>query len=160
QISFSFSSSSSVFCGISRTGTRTIPFERMISTEQPVGPRYPVITGLGIIAAPGCHVDDIWHAIANNSSGLKPLSLVSSPRHGAVPVGEIQRGLRALGAPLRGSRRDRLGWLAARDAIRSAGINFQPHADRAGVVLGCSVGGSFDSERFLITLMHQRKMRS
>jgi 3-oxoacyl-[acyl-carrier-protein] synthase I len=125
-----------------------------------VGPRYPVITGVGIIAAPGCHVDEIWQAIASNSSGLKPLSLFPSSRYGPVPVGEIQRDLRALGAPVRGSRSDRLGWLAARDAVRSASINFQPHADRAGVVLGCSVGGSYDSERFLITLMRHRKMRS
>ena len=36
---------------------------------------------------------------------------------GQVPVGEIQRDLIELGAPLRASRSDRLGWLAARDAI-------------------------------------------
>jgi len=125
-----------------------------------VGARHPVITGVGIIAAPGCHVDEIWQVIATSSSGLKPLSLFPSPRYGPVPVGEIQRDLRALGAPDRGSRSDRLGWLAARDAIRSAGIHFQSHGDRAGVVLGCSVGGSFDSERFLSTLMQRRKMRS
>src|SRR5262249_7895469 len=42
---------------------------------------------------------------------------------------------------------------------RAAGINFSSNADRAGVVLGCSVGGSFDSEPFLIKLIHGRKMR-
>jgi 3-oxoacyl-(acyl-carrier-protein) synthase len=157
--------------------------------------RHPVITGLGVIAAPGCGTEEIWQAIAANTSGLQPLTLFASPRYGQIPVGEIRQDLTALGAPLNGSRSDRLGWLAARDALVSAGLlpaannrdelnnvaqasrlppgethgsddpKVQagrlryPLADRAGIVLGCSVGGSFDSERFLTTLMMQGKMR-
>ena len=92
--------------------------------------------------------------------GLKPLSLFQAPRYGQLPVGEIQHDLTELGAPLRGSRSDKLGWLAARDAIRDAKLNPAEQADRTGVLLGCSVGGSFDSERFLINLVKRGILRA
>lgn len=120
--------------------------------------RSPVITGLGVIGAPGCGVDEIWSAIASGQSGLKPLTLFQSPRYGQIPVGEISQDLSALGAPLRGSRSDRLAWLAARAAIRSANLDVESCADRAGVLLGSSVGGTYDTERFLTALIKQRKM--
>jgi 3-oxoacyl-(acyl-carrier-protein) synthase len=120
----------------------------------------PVITGLGIVAAPGCGVGTVWSAIRAGASGLKPLGLFSSPRYGPVPTGEAPHDLIALGAPSRASRSDRLGWLAAREAIESAGIDLPGCAERAGVLLGCSVGGSFDSERFLTTLIKRGKMRA
>jgi 3-oxoacyl-(acyl-carrier-protein) synthase len=102
---------------------------------------------------------DVWQAVANGACGLKPLSLFQSPRYGQVPVGEIRFDLAKLGAPLRGSRSDKLGWLAAHDALADAKLNVSDYADRAGVLLGCSVGGSFDSEQFLINLMKRGIMR-
>jgi 3-oxoacyl-(acyl-carrier-protein) synthase len=122
--------------------------------------RNPVVTGVGIVAAPGCGVDAVWRAVAANADGLKPLTLFPSPRYGQVLAGEVRGDLASLGAPLRGSRSDRLGWLAARDAIASAGINFRDHGARAGVLLGCSVGGSFDSERFLEALIKHGRLRA
>lgn len=112
------------------------------------------------MAATGCGVDEVWNSIRAGKSGLKPLTLFQSPRYGQIPAGEIQKDLIALGAPSHGSRSDQLGWLAAREAIAAAKINFSDCADRAGIVLGCSVGGSFDSERFLATLIKQGKMRA
>lgn len=90
-------------------------------------------------------------------SGLGALTLFPSPRYGQSPIAEVRRDLVALGAPVRGSRGDRLAWLAAREAIESARLkNF--NGDRAGVALGCSVGGSYDSERFLTSLIKRGKM--
>jgi 3-oxoacyl-(acyl-carrier-protein) synthase len=120
----------------------------------------PVITGLGLIAAPGYGVDVAWKLIRTGASGLKPMTLFHSPRYGQALVGEAPRDLRALGAPLRGSRSDQLGWLAAREAISSARIDFKNCGERAGVVIGCSVGGSYDSERFLEALIKRGKMRA
>lgn len=120
--------------------------------------RFPVITGLGVIAAPGCGMDEIWPVIATGQSGLHPLTLFQSPRYGQIPVGEVSHDLTALGAPLHGSRSDRLAWLAARDALRSAGLDPKAVAERTGVLLGSSVGGTFDTERFLTALIKQRKM--
>ena len=112
------------------------------------------------MAATGCGVDEVWNAIRAGKSGLKPLTLFQSPRYGQIPAGEIRQDLIALGASSHGSRSDQLGWLAAREAIAAAKINFSGCADRVGIVLGCSVGGSFDSERFLTTLIKTGKMRA
>ncbi len=122
--------------------------------------RSPVITGLGIIAAPGCGVGAVWKSIRAGESGLKPLSLFPSPRYGQVPVGEVQHDLIALGAPSHGSRSDQLGWLAAREAIQSSGLDLTACAERTGVLLGCSVGGSYDTERFLTALIKRGEMRA
>jgi len=76
-----------------------------------------------------------------------------------VLTGEVKEDLSALGAPARGSRSDRLGWLAAREALDIAALEIPPVADRTGVVLGGSVGGSFDSEKFLTRLIKSGIMR-
>jgi 3-oxoacyl-(acyl-carrier-protein) synthase len=112
------------------------------------------------MAANGCGVDAVWAAVRAGRSGLKPLSLFQSPRYGQLPAGEIQADLRALGAPVNGSRSDQLGWLAAREAVVAARIDISPVADRAGVVMGCSVGGSYNSEQFLTRLIKEGKMRA
>jgi 3-oxoacyl-(acyl-carrier-protein) synthase len=125
-----------------------------------VAARFPVVTGLGIVAAPGCGVGNIWQAVRAGADGLRPLSLFESPRYGQVPAGEIRQNLTALGAPPRGSRSDRLGWLAAREAIAAARLNLENCGDRAGVLLGSSVGGSYDSERFLTALIKRGQMRA
>ena len=122
--------------------------------------RSPVITGLGIVSAAGFGVDEVWRAVSRGASGLKPLALFPSPRYGQIPVGEIQRDLVAAGAPARSSRSDKLGWLAARAAIADAGIRFENGGDRAGLILGTSVGGSYDSELFLTKLIKEGKMRA
>lgn len=121
--------------------------------------RFPVITGVGIVAAPGRNAAEVWQAVARGDCGLQPLSLFQSPRYGQVPVGEVRHDLTELGAPLRGSRSDKLGWLAAREAVADAQLTPDHFGDRAGVLLGCSVGGSFDSEQFLINLMKRGIMR-
>jgi 3-oxoacyl-(acyl-carrier-protein) synthase len=125
-----------------------------------VAVRFPVITGLGIVSAAGFGVEEVWRAVSSGASALRPLTLFQSPRYGQIPAGEIQRDLIALGAPTRSSRSDKLGWLAARDAIADAKIDLSIGGDRAGIILGTSVGGSYDSEKFLSTLIKQGKMRA
>jgi 3-oxoacyl-(acyl-carrier-protein) synthase len=124
-----------------------------------VAARAPVITGLGIVSAAGSGRDEIWQTVAAGGSGLKPLALFRSPRYGQIPVGEIQRDLAAAGAPARSSRSDKLGWLAARAAIADARLGPESRGERAGIMLGTSVGGSYDSELFLAKLIKEGKMR-
>lgn len=90
-------------------------------------------------------------------SGLGALTLFPSPRYGKSPIAEVKQDLVALGAPRLGSRSDRLVWLAAREAIGAARLK-DFNGDRAGIALGSSVGGSYDSERFLTTLIKRGKM--
>lgn len=122
--------------------------------------RFPVVTGLGIVSATGYGVGETWAAFEKLESGLRPLTLFDSPRYGKVLAGEVRNDLTALGAPPQGSRSDRLGWLAARQAVESACINTTEAGERGGVLLGSSVGGSYDSERFLTHLIKQQKVRA
>jgi 3-oxoacyl-(acyl-carrier-protein) synthase len=115
---------------------------------------------MGIVSAAGFGTEEVWQAVSSGASGLKPLTLFQSPRYGQILAGEIQRDLVALGAPTQSSRSDKLGWLAARAALVDSKINFTNGSDRAGVLLGTSVGGSYDSEIFLSTLIKQGKMRA
>ena len=122
--------------------------------------RSTVITGLGIIAAPGFGIDAIWSAIMAGRSGLAPLTLFQSPRYGQIPVGQIAHDLSEFGVPLRGSRTDQLALIAAHDAVRSANLDISCCADRVGVLLGSSVGGSFESEKFMTHLIKRGVMRA
>ena len=122
--------------------------------------RRPVITGLGIVSAAGFGVAEVWASVAAGRSGLQPLTLFSSPRYGQVVTGEIRRELTALGVPLRSSRSDKLGWLAARDALADARLEVAAAPEQCGIVLGTSVGGSWDSENFLTTLIKRGRMRA
>src|SRR5262249_44161595 len=105
-------------------------------------------------------IEEIWESIEAGRCGLNPMTLFESPRYGQVLSGQVRRGLRGVGAPLRGSRSDRLGLLAARQAIENSKIGLPQHADRSGVLLGASVGGSFDCERFLTALIKRGKIRA
>jgi 3-oxoacyl-[acyl-carrier-protein] synthase II len=106
----------------------------------------------------GSGADATWRAFQSGERGLGSLALFQSPRYGQVLAGEVREDLSALGAPKQGSRSDRLGWLAARQAIQSARIDTAHVGERGGVLLGASVGGSYDSERFLGHLIRSRKM--
>src|SRR3954447_15297218 len=98
--------------------------------ESSLPARTPVITGVGIVAAPGLNVHEVWAAIVAGNSGLKPLTLFQSPRYGQVLTGEVQHDLVKLGAATRGSRSDRLGWLAAEQAITGANLDFAARGER------------------------------
>ena len=54
--------------------------------------RFPVVTGVGIVTAAGCGVDEVWHSIARGESGLRPLTLFKSSRYGQILAGEILDG--------------------------------------------------------------------
>src|SRR5437867_4909106 len=122
--------------------------------------RSPVVTGLGIVAAPGLGVNAVWDSIAANRIGLRPLSLFKSPRYGQLLAGEIPETLLRSEPRGRGSRSDRLAIIAAKQAVADASLTPEQLGDRAGVLLGSSVGGSCDSEFFLDSLLERGVMRA
>lgn len=114
-----------------------------------------VVTGLGIISAAGCGVGEVWQTVRNGVSGLRPLTLFPSPRYGHVPVGQVTANVDRLAGKVRGSRSDKLAWIAAREAVAEAGGRLP--ADRLGVVLGATVGGMLGTEKFVADrLQHKR----
>jgi 3-oxoacyl-(acyl-carrier-protein) synthase len=124
--------------------------------------RSPVITGIGIICAAGCGVAAVWESVRTNRSGLGPLTLFSSQRYANHLVGQVRENVDELAGNVRGSRSDKLSWIAAREALATAGLtsglgNINPA--RVGVMLGATVGGMLGTERFLTALLRERKHR-
>ena len=111
-------------------------------------PRRPVVTGLGLISAAGAHVAAVWDSLQHGRSGLGPLTLFRSNRYGQMPVGQVRVDVDHLAGKARGSRSDKLAWIAAREALTQAGWPQIPR-DRLGVVLGATVGGMLGTEHFL-----------
>ncbi|MCC7377612.1 MAG: beta-ketoacyl-[acyl-carrier-protein] synthase family protein [Verrucomicrobiales bacterium] len=123
--------------------------------------RNPVITGRGIITAAGCGVARVWRAMTEDQPGLGVLDLFHSPRYAAHAVGQVRADVATLTSDVRGSRSDKLGWMAAREALENAGIVGKfagAQSGRAGVVFGATVGGMLGTDAALAGwLKHQRR---
>ena len=114
--------------------------------------RQPVVTGLGIISAAGCGVREVWQALRSGRTGLGPLTLFESPRHGRHLVGQVRVDVDQLAGGVRGSRSDKLAWIAAQEAIKQSGLAVPvagSSADRTGVLLGSTVAGILGTERMV-----------
>ena len=114
--------------------------------------RMPVITGTGIICSVGGDSESVWQSLILGKCGLGPLTLFHSARYGQAPVAEVAVDLEPLCAgAVRGSRSDKLAYLAVRQALAAAGLgtSMGRFGSRAGMVLGATVGGVLGSEKFL-----------
>lgn len=102
------------------------------------------ITGLGIVSAAGWSLTETWSAIAQERSGLNPLTLFESNRRQNIPVGEVS------GAGEDTPRSEQLAWHAAHEAFVHAGMDKvpEPQRRRTALVLGICTGGMFESETF------------
>jgi 3-oxoacyl-(acyl-carrier-protein) synthase len=120
-----------------------------------------VVTGMGLVSALGCGADKTWRAMRAGATGLGPLTRFPSSRCGHFPVGEVKGDPAALGAPPAGSRSDQLAHLAVREALESARLAAWETARlaRTGIVVGATVGGIQDSERFLAGLIRDKTAR-
>ena len=124
--------------------------------------RAPVITGSGIISAAGCGVAAVWESVRANRSGLGPLTLFASPRYANHLVGQVREDVDELAGNVRGSRSDKLAWIAAREALAAAGLDSEHNKidpQRVGVMLGATVGGMLGTEKFLTALLREKKHR-
>jgi len=91
-------------------------------------------------------------------SGLGPLTVCDSARHGEAPVAEIAADIDALcGSDVRGSRSDKIAYIATRQALTNACLEYPSvrKAFRMGAVFGNTVGGVLGTERFLQGMLHR-----
>lgn len=124
--------------------------------------RRPVITGTGIICAAGRGVREVWDSIRTAQSGLGGLTLFAAPRYAHHLVGQVRQDVGALAGGVRGGRSDKLGWIAAQEALAHAGLALGLGAigpERVGVVLGATVGGMLGTEQVLIELWREERRR-
>ncbi len=125
--------------------------------------RQPVVTGLGIICAAGSGAKKVWDAVRTARPALGPLTLFPSARLARHPVGQVRLDVDRLAGDVRGSRSDKLAWIAAQQALAHAGLG--PRLEgvdprRVGVVLGGTVGGMLGSERYVARLLREHHSRS
>ncbi len=124
--------------------------------------RTPVITGTGIICAAGLGREHVWARLQAGESALGPLTLFKSPRFESHAVGQVREDVDALCGNARGSRTDKLAWIAARQAMREAGLGHpltEVSRARAGVIIGVTVGGMLGTEAALSRLLLEKRHR-
>ena len=106
--------------------------------------RRVAITGLGAIASTGANVPALWDAITRGASGIGPIANIPTQRlsvrvaaeiHGFDPLAHFDpRRLALL------DRAAQLALVAAREAVRDAGIDTRAAGSHGGVVLGAAIG--------------------
>ena len=128
-----------------------------------MSPRHRVVvTGLGVVTAAGCGVAAVWDALRAGRSGLGPLTLFASPRHDRHPVGQVCVDVDSLAGPVRGSRSDKLAWIAVQEAIEQAGLEPRLRSvppERVGISLGSTVAGMLGTEEVLRHLLREGRQR-
>src|SRR5882724_1043484 len=112
--------------------------------------RRVVVTGLGAVTSVGADLDSTWKALVEGECGIGPLTLFDPTLYRTQTAAEIKRiddDFIDPAAKRRMSRADRIGILAAREAVANSGLDLSaedPH--RIGVILGGGVSGLLDSE--------------
>jgi 3-oxoacyl-[acyl-carrier-protein] synthase II len=123
--------------------------------------RRVVVTGIGTINPVGNTVDETWKSLLSGASGISRVERVDVSDLPSKIAGEIKDFEVTDHIPKRLARRmDRYAqflWVAARDALADAGIDYEeddPEAYRTGVVVGTGIGGVESFEQEIDTLFH------
>lgn len=111
--------------------------------------RRVAITGLGAICALGADVPSLWAAAQRGECGIRPIAGIPTDRLSATlaaevvefdPTAHFDRSRLAML-----DRASQLALVAAREAMRDAGVAIE-QPQRAGAVLGAAIGlGTFDA---------------
>lgn len=102
------------------------------------------VTGIGAVSAFGHTFAEFWNGLAAGKSAIRPLTLVAPgvlrfPNAAEVPDFDPLRYFDEKEAQLL-DRFAQFAAVAAREAIRSSGIEFTPElGERTAIVLGCWV---------------------
>jgi nodulation protein E len=129
-----------------------------------MGRRRVVVTGMGIVSALGRNVDEFWRALVEGRPGIGPITLIDmSPLR-------FQNGAQAWSFnsadhfPLKEAdfldRFAQFAVVAARDAVRDAGLEWTPGLrERSGIVTGSCVGGKSSEDEGFQNLYLLKKPR-
>jgi nodulation protein E len=126
--------------------------------------RRVVVTGLGVVAAPGRNCAEFWGALCEGRSGIGPIESVDRARLGFANGAEVrgfdpkeyfpERTIDLL------DRFALLGAAAAKEAMAGAKLELTPAAkERAAVVTGTTVGGQASNQRVFDEIYLEKKRR-
>lgn len=113
--------------------------------------RRVVVTGLGVVTALGCEVEELWTRVCNGESGIRPITLFDASKHRCKIAGEVREwsteGYVARRDAKKLDRFTQFGLVAAVNSIRDAGLEFdREDPARCGAILGSGIGGLCEIE--------------
>jgi 3-oxoacyl-(acyl-carrier-protein) synthase len=120
------------------------------------------VTGLGIISAIGNNVSETMDSIVNQRSGIGQLKNIATRHQKEIPVGEVKStnvelvAMAGLPVGTRTSRTALLGIIAAKEAVKDAGIT-DIKEFRTGIISATSVGGMGQTENFFKDFLDPEK---
>ncbi len=116
-----------------------------------------VVTGLGALAPNGNSVDQFWSAIKSGTSGIAPITYFDTSGHRVSIAGELKDfNPEQQLDPKEVRKLDPFSIYAivsSMEAVRTAKLDLQKlNSDRAGVIIGCGIGGikTLENEHDLI----------
>jgi len=114
--------------------------------------RRVVVTGMGVVSPIGIGVEEFKKGLFSGKSGVRRITLFDPSSYRSQIAGEVRDfDPRKYLSPKEIKRMDRFtqfGMVAAEEAIRQAGINFEEEdTSRIGVLVGSGVGGLSTIER-------------
>ncbi|HEX9149006.1 MAG TPA: beta-ketoacyl-[acyl-carrier-protein] synthase family protein [Thermoanaerobaculia bacterium] len=125
--------------------------------------RRVVVTGMGAVTSIGASVPDFWKSLLEGVCGIRPLSLFDASSYRtqtAAEVREIPDGFLSPAERRRMSRADRMGIVAAQEALAQSGLDpAREDPTRIGVILGGGTSGLLDSEEVYEKWLRGRKGR-
>jgi len=118
-----------------------------------------VVSGVGAVSGLGWGVDALWEGLRSGRTAIRPFHRFDHSRHrthlaaeaGAAPQGTVSPEQRRL------SMADRFAVFAAAEAVHQAGLTAPLDTLEAGVWLGSSTGGMFESEEFFHRFVTDRR---
>ncbi|HBO42526.1 MAG TPA: beta-ketoacyl-[acyl-carrier-protein] synthase II, partial [Planctomycetaceae bacterium] len=114
--------------------------------------RRVVVTGLGVVTALGCRVDELWTRVCNGESGIRPFVGFDCSKFQVRFGGQVTDNWSLDGyvGPKDAKRLDRFcqfALTAAVDAMKQSGIDFaEEDPFRCGVIIGSGIGGLSEIE--------------
>jgi 3-oxoacyl-[acyl-carrier-protein] synthase II len=112
--------------------------------------RRVVVTGLGAVSSIGSSVSEFWPNLLAGVCGIRPVSLFDASTYRtqtAAEVPDIPDGFLTAAEKRRMSRADRMGLVAATEAVSQSGLDLaREDPTRIGVILGGGTSGLLDSE--------------
>jgi 3-oxoacyl-[acyl-carrier-protein] synthase II len=138
----------------------TIPVDHLaaLRSRRPVEQRV-VVTGLGAVTSIGLSVQEFWDSVKAGRSGVRPISgydVEQYPTHiaGVIPPFDRPEFLSAKRSR-RMARFSQLAVIAAHEALEDSGLGHALESDRAGVLLGCAIGG-LDQHQRAVEIMNSK----
>jgi 3-oxoacyl-[acyl-carrier-protein] synthase II len=113
--------------------------------------RRVVVTGLGVVTALGCEVEELWTRICNGESGVQRTTLFDASQHRCQISGEVRDwsigGYVAARDVKKLDRFTQFGLVASVNSVRDAGLEFdREDPARCGAILGSGIGGLCEIE--------------